>query len=127
GGTAYDYARAPAELYPDSPEIGPCGGGTVEVDPGLYVLEYPAGDGGRYAQTLTAMIGRLTQVFRLYRAPDDRAGRPVTVAVLVHDPASGRMAFDRRDPDDRLSELVRIGLANDQPAVPDAAIAAAVT
>jgi hypothetical protein len=56
GREVFDFSRARFETYPDSPENDRGGGGTIEVTPGLYLLERPGAGGVRLTQTITAVV-----------------------------------------------------------------------
>src|SRR5262249_12515676 len=74
GREVFDFSGARFEAYAGHLERDPCGGGTVEVDPGLYLLERPGAGGERLAQVVTAVGGWQTQVFLLRRPPDGEGG-----------------------------------------------------
>ncbi|MGH2618622.1 MAG: hypothetical protein ACRDJC_25615, partial [Thermomicrobiales bacterium] len=86
----------------------------VEVTPGPYRLSLTTQDGQRFEQSVIAAAGWQTQVFLLVRADDwvpggsrlDLNGAAILMADLGR-----RAAFDPDQPEERLVELLRFGLA----------------
>jgi hypothetical protein len=127
GNKLFDFSDAPSQTYPTDPTKDPCGGATVELDPGMYLLERPAEGDERLTQMITALAGWQTQIF-LLRRPSDKSGRrpPFGFSVFLNDrrdPGAPCPSFHGDNPDLRLSELARLGLTDARQVLADEVMA----
>src|SRR5262249_24370215 len=82
GREVFDFSSAPSETYPNDLTKDPCGGGTVAVTPGLYLLERPGAAGDRLTQMITVLPGWQTQVVLLLRPPEKPGGRSLVATTI---------------------------------------------
>jgi hypothetical protein len=123
GQEVFDFSRARFEDYANFPDKDPCAGGTVAVNPGLYLLERPSAGGQRLTQTISAVPAWQTQVFLLHPAPDVK-GSPALdrTTVFLSDRRDWQApcpSFHRTSLDRRLSELARLGLVGERQVLSD--------